>query len=158
MVIIFNRESDFIDAWLVIGLSDTIRYFLIRHQNSTVKQPVHQEAQALYRQFVHEGIGASPPYEGIKDRSVLRNQSFAETLKPVLRDKSTLEEAPKQERVAFRPPLEQLLSKEKHKDKGKRNKEILSAHPHHGYTLSEIGNFFGLHYTTISKIVKQGSL
>jgi plasmid maintenance system antidote protein VapI len=37
-----------------------------------------------------------------------------------------------------------------------RNEAILSAHLEYGYSLSEIARHLGLHYTTISKIVKEG--
>jgi len=35
-----------------------------------------------------------------------------------------------------------------------RNRAIVAAHVQYGCTLSEIGRFLGIHYTTVSKIVK----
>jgi predicted transcriptional regulator len=39
--------------------------------------------------------------------------------------------------------------------KAERNTAITRAHPEYGYTLSEIAQQVGLHYTTISKIVEK---
>jgi DNA-binding MarR family transcriptional regulator len=35
-----------------------------------------------------------------------------------------------------------------------RNKAIYAAHVIHGYTLKEIGDHVGLHYTTVSRIIR----
>jgi hypothetical protein len=35
-----------------------------------------------------------------------------------------------------------------------RNRRIAQAHTDYGYTLAAIGHALGLHYTTISKVVK----
>jgi hypothetical protein len=36
-----------------------------------------------------------------------------------------------------------------------RNELIRKAHIDHSYTLMEIGEFLGLHYTTVSKVVNR---
>jgi predicted transcriptional regulator len=38
-----------------------------------------------------------------------------------------------------------------------RNRAIVAAHVRYGYTLSEIGRHLGIHYTTVSKIIKAGT-
>jgi AraC-like DNA-binding protein len=42
--------------------------------------------------------------------------------------------------------------------KPERNRRIVRAHLAHGYTLAEIARHGGLHYTTVSKIVKAATL
>ena len=116
-----------------------------------------QEAQELYREFVQAGITASAPWEGSKSRSILGDQTFIDAIEPALKERALLKEVPREDRLAFRPSLEQLLGGERGKDKDERNRAILSAHLHYGYTLAEIGTYLGFHYTTISKIVKQFS-
>jgi hypothetical protein len=53
-------------------------------------------------------------------------------------------------------PLEELSGHGRvERDAGAaRNRLIYEAHIHYGYSLSAIGRALGLHYTTISKVVK----
>ena len=111
------------------------------------------EAQKAYRQFVNTGIGISSPWKELKGQSILGNKEFEEKLKPALSDKSALKEIPIVDRFALRPSLENIFINIQ--EKRERNKLIRKAHLDYGYTLSEIGNHLGLHYTTISNIVKK---
>ncbi len=74
----------------------------------------------------------------------------------MLKDKSELAEIPKRKRFVFRSSLEQLLPVGEKSTKANRNQAIQAAHIDYGYTLSEIARHLGLHYVTISRIVKAG--
>jgi hypothetical protein len=65
-----------------------------------------------------------------------------------------LHEIPRQQRYADRPALEELFARSPSLSKAQRNRLIYEAHIHYGYSLSAIGRVLGLHYTTISKVVK----
>ncbi len=112
------------------------------------------EARRAYRRFVQSGIKAPCPWDELKAQCILGKEAFIEKLKPVLKDKSKLMEIPKRERLAFRPSLKELLDKKKVKSRGDRSKAIVKANFEYGYTLAEIGKYLGVHYTTISKIIK----
>ena len=114
------------------------------------------EAQKRYRRFVLAGIGKPSLSEKVKTQCILGTEEFIEKIRPALDDRSTLREIPKRQRLAFRPSLERLLGKENGETREERNEAILSAHLEYGYSLSEIARHLGLHYTTISKIVKEG--
>jgi REP element-mobilizing transposase RayT len=114
------------------------------------------EAQRRYRRFVSVGMKGSSPWEDLKAQCILGSREFIEKIKPALREKSKLMEIPRRERLAFRPSLEQMLSKEKRENRQTRDRAIISAHLEYGYSLSEIARHLGLHYTTISKIVRSG--
>ncbi len=58
----------------------------------------------------------------------------------------------KKERFAGRPKLEKLF-KEEFKNKKKRNELIFKAFKDYGYTQTEIGDYLGIHYSTISRII-----
>lgn len=45
--------------------------------------------------------------------------------------------------------------KKKYQTSDEREKKIYQASQEYGYTLKEITNYFGKHYTTISKIIKK---
>ncbi len=114
------------------------------------------EAQKKYRRFVWAGMREPSLWDKVKAQCILGTEEFIEKIRPALEDGSMLKEIPKRERFVFRPFLEQLLGKEDGETREERNEAILSAHLEYGYSLSEIARHLGLHYTTISKIVKEG--
>jgi len=114
------------------------------------------EAQQKYRRFILAGIGEPSLWEKLKTQPILGTEEFIEKIRPALEDGSMLKEIPKRERFVFRASLEQLLGNQDGETRQERNEAILSAHLEYGYSLSEIARHVGLHYTTISKIVKEG--
>jgi hypothetical protein len=58
----------------------------------------------------------------------------------------------RRERLAARPSPAQLFAKVP--DKPTRNERIHEALRVHGYTLREVGDAVGLHYSTVSRIAK----
>jgi putative transposase len=111
------------------------------------------EAHTAYREFVDAGIGGAPPWNELKGQSILGDREFEEKLKPALRNKSALKEISRVDRFALRPSLENIFLTMQ--GKMERNELIRKAHIDYGYTLSEIGRHLGLHYTTISNIIKK---
>ena len=91
--------------------------------------------------------------KGLKGQSIPGDKEFEEKLKPALSDKSALKEITIVDRFALRPSLENIFINIQ--GKRERNTLIRKAHLDYGYILSEIGNHLGLHYTTISNIVKK---
>lgn len=69
-----------------------------------------------------------------------------------LKASEAVAEIPKRQRHLHRPSLIKLLG-EAHSRQA-RNWTMASAYLEHGYTLLEIGRAAGLHYATVSRIVK----
>ena len=113
------------------------------------------EAVMAYREFVDAGIEASSPWENLKGQCILGAKEFQDRLKPAIKDKSALKEITRIERFALRPSLEDIFIEANDTGKRKRNELIRKAYLEYGYTLSEIGGYLGLHYTTISNIIKR---
>lgn len=114
------------------------------------------EAQKEYRRFVKSGIeGNSSPWQELKSQCILGSKSFIEKLTPSLKDKSDIKEIPKEQRLAFRPSLNDLFPPDEIMKSGDRNEIIQRAHFEYGYTLTEIAKHVGLHYSTIGRIVKK---
>ena len=86
---------------------------------------------------------------------MLGDDVFVQQFKDLLVDKEKVKEIPRQQRYSSRPPLSELFEKGKIKTKAARNKIIHQAHMRHGYTLKQIADRLHLHYTTISKTVKE---
>jgi hypothetical protein len=59
---------------------------------------------------------------------------------------------PRRERLTARPSLAKLFAKVPNKES--RNERIHDALRVHGYTLQEVGDVVGLHYSTVSRIAK----
>ena len=62
-----------------------------------------------------------------------------------------MKDVPKTQRFAARPSLSKLFRAVK-RDKAKRNDRIRETYLEHSYTLSQIGDYLGLHYSTVSRI------
>ncbi len=110
-------------------------------------------AQQKYQAFVAEGIGHGSPWEHVQGQVLLGSERFVERLTAELQDKRPFKEIPRQQRFAARPKLSRLFPAGSRVDRVRRNEAIRRAHLEHGYSLSEIGQAVGLHYSTISRIV-----
>ncbi|MCL0050423.1 transposase [Dehalococcoidia bacterium] len=112
-----------------------------------------QKAQLAYRQFVAEGRELRV-WENLHGGVLLGSKGFVEELKPLLTDKAKEKAIPKAERFAARPTLASLF-KDTGGDKEKRNVKIHEAIRRYGYTLNQVEAVVGLHYSTISRIMKK---
>ena len=117
-----------------------------------------EAAQRKYRAFVDEGIGQDAPWDQVQGQVLLGSERFVARLTPRLQEKRPLQEIPRTQRFAGRPPLTQLFRTRSRMDRTGRNKVIRRAHLEHGYSLSEIGRAVNLHYSTISRIVNSGTI
>jgi len=111
-------------------------------------------AQRHYREFVSAGEGKGKPWEHLRGQIYLGDDSFVLEMKSLVQKSSTLTEIPRIQRYADRPELKELFQVN---GRSERNRAIAAAHVKYGYTLSEIGRHLGIHYTTVSKIVKTGN-
>ncbi|MDP2854978.1 MAG: hypothetical protein Q8O28_12130 [Smithellaceae bacterium] len=70
----------------------------------------------------------------------------------LLYDQQPVKEIPRTQRYLNRPKLTALFLKGR--NQAERNKQIHRAHIQHGYTLKAIADYLGIHYTTVSKVIK----
>ncbi|TYO96833.1 REP element-mobilizing transposase RayT [Geothermobacter ehrlichii] len=112
------------------------------------------KAKSTYRQFIEGGLAQSrSPWTQLHSQIVLGGDAFVQKVKNLLEDRKLAAEIPRHQRQLGRPALEDLFPRDKLLSKQERNRLIREAHLAHGYRLTEIARAFGLHYTTISKIV-----
>jgi REP element-mobilizing transposase RayT len=112
-----------------------------------------QAAQRRYRAFVAEGKGLPGPWPGLKGGILLGGAGFAERLRARLENAELSDEVPRRQRRLAAPGLDSVLAPAAGASLRERNRHIVAAHLRHGYSLSEIADRLGLHYSTISKIV-----
>ncbi len=115
------------------------------------RQP--KRACLTYRRFVREGVGLSP-WDDLRGGVLLGNEEFAEQIRPLLHAAVQSKEIPRAERMLAKPTLEELFQDMK-TDKALRNERIHTAVREHDYTLFQLQEYLGLHYSTISRIVKR---
>jgi hypothetical protein len=113
-------------------------------------------AQKQYRQFVREGIHGRSPWNELRGQVILGKEGFIEKFKDFLEGKKRVGEIPRPQRFVNRPGLDEMFRGEK--AKGQRDKCIHAAHLSHGYTLKEIADHLGIHYTTVSKVIAKAGL
>jgi len=108
-------------------------------------------AQRQYRRFVREGIGQGTPWAKVQGQVLLGEDGFVERFKDLLEDKREVKEIPRSQRYVSRPSLDKIFSGQERK--GQRYTGISTAHISYGYTLKEIADYLGIHYTTVSKVI-----
>ena len=105
-----------------------------------------------YRHFVSQGCSLDV-WEDLRAGSLLGDDEFAERMKPLLADAPLDPNILRRERDAARPSLEMLFTDVT--DRTTRNQRIHDAIREHHYTLQEVGQYVGLHFSTISVIAKE---
>lgn len=111
-------------------------------------------ARRGYREFVLAGVKKESPWKDLKGRMFLGKGDFINKVKEFLKEKEQIKEIPRMERFAGRPSLGEIF--EGIKKKLLHDERIYVAHVRYGYTLREIGDFLGVHYSTVSKALKRG--
>lgn len=114
-----------------------------------------REAQKGYRDFVKAGVVRGSPWKNLKGQILLGGAGFIENFRNLLSEKEEIKEIPKVQRYLSRPNLEEIFNQERIKDKQMRDKQIHKAIILYGYLLREVADYLGVHYTTISKALKE---
>jgi len=112
-----------------------------------------KEAQIKYKDYVKAGVNLDSPLLKRSHQVLLGSPRFIGQMQPILDGEKMAKRGPK--RASRRRSLPVLFKKLDVLSKSERNSLIKHAHIEHAYTLMEIGDFLGLHYTTVSKVVNQ---
>ena len=107
-----------------------------------------------FREYVEDGIGCNSPLQERSNQVLLGSAKFVREMQPVLQGVKIVKRGPKQARR--RRSLSALFRTVDTKARSERNELIRRAYLEYGYTLMDIGEHLGLHYTTVSKIVNVG--
>ncbi|MBI3793827.1 MAG: transposase [Nitrospinae bacterium] len=113
-----------------------------------------KRAVKAYANFVREGEKETPnPWENMIRQSIIGTESFILKVLGRVSPQSDLSEIPRNQRLHPPKPLVEILL-----ETGSKKKAMVSAYLGGGYTLKEIATFLGVHYTTVSRVVKKGEL
>ena len=109
------------------------------------------EAIDRYVRFVAEGEGRPSYREQLKHQMFLGSDIFVESMRRKIPKGMDLREVPQSK---TKPPAKSLAAFAR--ANVDRNDAIVAAYASGGYTMREIGDYFGLHYSRVSKIVRAG--
>lgn len=110
-------------------------------------------ARKGYREFVLAGVKKESPWRNLRGRIFLGKGDFIDKVKEFLKEREPIKEIPRMERFAGRPALKKIFGEIKKKPLD--DERIYAAYVRYGYTLKEIGDFLGVHYSTVSKALKR---
>jgi len=133
-----GKEADYLTTDWILGLFSSKRTL----------------AQRQYRKFVREGIHEGASWGKVQGQVLLGGEGFVEKFKDLLEGKREIKEIPRPQRYVSRPSLDKIFSGQE--ANGQRDIRINAAHLSYGYTLKEIADYLGIHYTTVSKVIGRG--
>ena len=109
--------------------------------------PDRRQAVRAYGQFVGEGVGAGSPWCEVRNQSFLWDERFVSRLRAEKRPEG-LREIPQRQRQVLSKTLVQYQQEFPCRDEA-----MARAYYSGAYTMKEIGDFFGVHYMTVSRAV-----
>lgn len=112
------------------------------------------KAEKEYRQFVQGGMEKTSLWAEVKGQTILGDDEFVDSLIDHLKKHKDVPEIPKSQRYVNRPSLDQIFQEGIIMDKSKRDKKIAEALVKYGYLQVEIARYLGMHYSTISNLLK----
>ena len=119
--------------------------------NGLLGQFSKQRKRAIvhYINFVREGVGLPTIWSDLKNQVFLASEKFINDKQTLIDKKGTINEVPRLQKR--KSPKTLGFYEAKYNDP---KKAIYNAYLSGAYTLKEIGEYFGCHYSTVSRIVK----
>ena len=102
-----------------------------------------------YKKFVAEGNKQPKPWEQLRNQIYLGNDKFVETMQSLIAEDTNLSEIPASQKRQVAKPLSYYDKRYTDRDAA-----IMHAYASGGYSMNAIGEYFGLHYSRVSRILK----
>lgn len=106
------------------------------------------EAVKSYKLFIAEGKGQPSPWEQLKNQIYLGSDQFVSAMQAKVEADQELSEIPLSQRRPMSKPLDWY-----EKSGSTRDDAVKSAYASGGYSMKEIGDYFDLHYSRVSRII-----
>lgn len=111
-----------------------------------------RRAQTRYTQFVAEGIKAASPWLGLKGQVFLGDEQFVQRMQAGMREDVRDDvQIPIAQRRSPPAPLPEI-----ERGAENRNAAIVTAYATGAYSYQQIADHFGIHFTTVGKVVRRG--
>jgi REP element-mobilizing transposase RayT len=112
-------------------------------------------AEKKYLNFIKKGITSESVLKDVKAQSILGEEEFIGTLKEHIKGNKNIPDIPKSQRYVDRPKLKIILDSQALAQRKKRNGKIVEAVEKYGYKQREIADYLGMHFTSISRIIRE---
>ena len=113
-----------------------------------------KSAEEIYRKFVRAGMRAESIWKDLRGQSILGDDDFVEGMKDHITGKEHIPEISKRQRFINRPILENIFTAEVLQNKGARDERIIEAVERYGYSQKQIADHLGLHFSSVSRIMR----
>jgi putative transposase len=114
----------------------------------------HQMARRHYQVFVRQGMNQNTLTDEIKKTVIFGSAAFVQRHGLDNEKSRLLGEVPRVQRFAGRPDFADIFTEPGLSLKTERNRMIRLACEEYGYTMTEVAGYLGLHYSTVSKVLK----
>lgn len=111
-------------------------------------------ARKEYEKFLYEKVDGKKTWNDLRAGLILGSANFAKEIIEKNKNKATNENT-KKERYVDRPTLNIFFKNKNSLNKKERNSLIYKSYIDYGYSFSEIGREVDLHYSSVSKIIRQ---
>ncbi|WP_124949925.1 REP-associated tyrosine transposase [Sulfuriferula thiophila] len=108
------------------------------------------EAQECYVRFVAEGINAASPWPNLKGQVFLGDEQFMLRMQALLESNKHDVQIPQAQRRPPPPALAEIAAQS-----SRRDEAIVAAYKTGGYSYQALADHFGLHFTTVGRIVRR---
>ncbi len=147
--------------WLAVG--KLLAYFA--PQGAKDSEPVNREqAQQRYVDHVRAGVGLPSLWDALGGQIFLGDDKFIDKMNRLAGQKLDQQQAPHASQShleipqAQRRPRPLPLVAYTNQFPNNRNTALQAAYATGGYTMAQLAQYFGMHYTSVSRIVKKGGM
>jgi len=103
-----------------------------------------------YERFVAEGKSQQSPWEHLKNQIYLGSDQFVDDMQRRIERPDLLSEIPPSQCRSLAKPLQHYAHVV-----SSWNEAIVLSYSSGGYRMKEIGDFFGLHYSRVSRVIRE---
>jgi hypothetical protein len=107
-------------------------------------------ARKKYQQFVEEGMGMETIWKDLKGQIYLGDDDFVQQMQGKLGKRNEDVNIPRVQQRPLAPALEEIGRSYSNRDRG-----IRAAYKTGGYSYQQIAEYFGVHFTTVGRIVRE---
>ena len=103
-----------------------------------------------YSEFVLGGIGNESPWDNLQNQIYLGSDSFVDDVQCKIQEDQPLKDIPREQLIQVPKPLTYYIKYYRGRDLA-----MAKAYLSGGYTLSEVGEYFGVSRSTVSRVMKK---
>ncbi|HEU0197843.1 MAG TPA: transposase, partial [Nevskiaceae bacterium] len=108
-------------------------------------------ASSAYRRFVEAGRNQPAPWARLRNQVFLGDDAFVDDMRAHVQQlEGALSEVPRAQRAGRARPLAAYAAEAENRDAA-----IAAAYASGGYSMREVGEYFGLHYSRVSRILNR---